>query len=114
MFNQSLSHKKALKRINSYLKATRDKCFITRLSSEFKFEAFLDPEFADLYGYEKLDDPTCTKSITDFLLNVSGYPVLWIYNFQQEITLSTIGGEINILVHCCRKLSLVLDVVIRF
>ena len=62
MFNSRLSHEKVLKRIGRYLKATRDKGLITRPSSEFKVEAFPDADFAGLYGYKNLDDPTCTKS----------------------------------------------------
>ena len=82
VFNLRLSHEKAIKRIGRYLKATRDKGLIMRPSSEFKVEAFPDADFAGLYGYEKSDDPTCTKSRTGFLLNVSDFPVLWISKLQ--------------------------------
>ena len=113
MFNPRLSHEKALKRIGRYLKATRDKGLIMRPSSEFKVEAFPDADFAGLYGYEKSDDPTCTKSRTGFLLNVSDCPVLWISKLQRETALSTMEAEINALAHCCRELFPVLDMAIN-
>ena len=102
MFNPRLSHEKALKRIGRCLKATRDKGLITRPSSEFKVGAFPDADFTGLYGYEKVDDPTCTKSRIGFLLNVSDCPILWMSKLQRETALSTMEAEINALAHCCR------------
>ena len=83
-----------------------------RPSSEFKVEAFPDADFAGLYGYEKSNGPTCAKSRTRFLLNVSDCPVLWISKLQRETALSTMEAEINALAHCCRELFPVLDMAI--
>ena len=83
-----------------------------RPSTEFKVEAFPDADFAGLYGYEKSNDPTCAKSRTGFLLNVSDCPVLWISKLQRETALSTMEAEINALAHCCRELFPVLDMAI--
>ena len=56
--------------------ATRDQGLIMRPSGKLNVEAFPDADFAELYNFEKSDDPTYAKSRTGFLINVSDFPVL--------------------------------------
>ena len=67
-FNPILSHEKALKRIGRYLKATRDRGLILELTGDLKVDAYPDVDFCELYGFEKLDNLTCTKSRTGFFI----------------------------------------------
>ncbi|KAL7474019.1 hypothetical protein ACHAW6_000019 [Cyclotella cf. meneghiniana] len=50
MFNPHLSHEKPLKHIGQYLKVTRDKGLILRLTGMLKVNAYPDANFTGLYG----------------------------------------------------------------
>ncbi|KAL7489424.1 hypothetical protein ACHAW6_015024 [Cyclotella cf. meneghiniana] len=111
MFNPKLLHEKALKRIDRYLKATRDKGLVFKPSGKLIVEAFPDADFAGLYGHEKITDPACAKSRTGFLIQVSDCPMVWVSKLQMETALSTMEAEIIALAHCCRELFPVMDIV---
>ena len=105
MFNPRLSHEKALKQIGRYLKATRTRGLVLRPSGGLKVGAYPDVDFARLYRHEKSNDPTCTKSRTGFLINLSDCPIMWVSKLQRETALSKMENEISVLLHCCRKIS---------
>ena len=65
MFISKLSHEKASKRIDHYLKATQDKGLILNPTDELNVDAYPDANFAGLYGHKKLTDPSCAKSRTE-------------------------------------------------
>jgi hypothetical protein len=111
MFNPRLSHKKALKRIGRYLKATRDKGLILNSSKVLKVDAFPDTNFAGLYGYAKITCSEVVKSRTGFLITVCECPVVWVSMLQPKTALSTMEAEIIALAHCCRELFPVIDIV---
>ena len=111
MFNPRLSHEKALKRIGRYLKTTRDRGFILKPTGDLKVDAYPEADFCGLCGFEKPDDPTCTKSRTGFLINVSDCPVIWISKLQRKTALSTMETEMNALAHCCRELFPLMNIV---
>lgn len=101
MFNPWLSHEQALKRIGRYLKATCDKVLILSPSGKLKVDAYLDADFAGLYGYNSNTDPACAKSRSGFLITVSDCPIVWVSKLQTETALSTMETEINALGDCC-------------
>ena len=57
------SHKQALKHFGMCLSVTANN------------NAYLDIDFAGLYGYENVDDQVCTKSRTEFIITKSNCPV---------------------------------------
>ena len=111
MFSPRHSHELALKRIGRYLKATREKGLILNPSQDFKIDCYPDADFAGLYGYEQVTDPTCVKSHTGFVITVSDCPVLWQSKLQTETALSTMEAEIVALAHSCRELFPIMDMV---
>ncbi len=56
-------------------------------------------------------DPACVKSRTGFLITVSDCPMVWVFKLQTKTTLSMMEAEIVALVHCCRELFPVCDIV---
>lgn len=99
MFCPKRSNELALKRIGGYLKATCDRGLILNPSSELKIDCYPDADFAGMYGYEILREPSCVKSRTGFFITVANCPDLWPSNLQTETT------EIIALVHSCGELS---------
>ena len=110
MFNPRLLHKKALKRIGRYLKATRDKGLVLKPIELFKVDAYPDVDFARLYGHERAMEPACAKSCKSFLISVSDCPVVWVSKLQTEMALSTMEANIIALVHGCCELFPVMDI----
>ncbi|KAL7474036.1 hypothetical protein ACHAW6_000037 [Cyclotella cf. meneghiniana] len=78
MFSPHLSHKKALKRIGQYLKATWEKGLILNPCAEIKVDAFPDTKFAGLSGYAKNTCPKVFKSRSGFLITLCNCPVVWV------------------------------------
>ncbi|KAL7477523.1 hypothetical protein ACHAW6_003331 [Cyclotella cf. meneghiniana] len=94
MYAPRLVHEVALKRIERYLKATRDKGLILKLSGMVKVDAYCDADFAGLYVHEVVTDPACVKSRTGFLIMVSDCPMVRVSNLQTKTELSTKEGGI--------------------
>lgn len=105
------SHEVALKRIGRYLKLTKDKGLILTPSKSLNVDAYPDADFAGLYGYENVQDPTCTRSRTGFTITVADCPVFWQSKLQTETALSTMEAEVVAFVSCCRELCPILDLV---
>ncbi|KAL7481770.1 hypothetical protein ACHAW6_007440 [Cyclotella cf. meneghiniana] len=68
MFAPQLVHEVALKRIGSYLKASRDKCLILYPPGVLEVDEYPDADFAGLYGYEVVTAPACVKSRMGILI----------------------------------------------
>jgi hypothetical protein len=88
-----LSHEKAMKRIGRYLKGTRNKGMIIKPTGKLTMDCYADADFAGLWNYEDLHDPTCVRSRTGYLLTLGGIPVVWASKLQTEIALSTMESE---------------------
>ena len=66
-------------------------------TEEMKIDAYVDADFAGLWGHEERDDPTSVKSRTGFVIFISNCPVLWNSKLQPEIATSTMEAEYNAL-----------------
>jgi hypothetical protein len=69
-----------------------------------KIDAYLDANFAGMYGYERHDNPSCVKSWTGYVINVANCLVIWQSKLQTETALSTMEAEIAAISHCAWKL----------
>jgi len=107
MFCPKHPHELALKRIGRYLKQTPDRGMVMNPSSDVcKIDAYLDADFAGMYGHEEHTDPACAKSRTGFIITFADCPVFWQFKLQTETALSTMEAEIIALSACCRELFL--------
>jgi hypothetical protein len=92
------SHEIALERIGQYLKFTSDQGLVLRPTGVLDINVFCDADFAGLcWSYEDALDPTCVKSRTGFVINLSNCPVIRTSKLQTEIALSTMEAEYNAL-----------------
>jgi len=96
------SHEKALERIGQYLKTTMEEWLILKPTSASAIDIFVDADFAGLWPFEDMLDPTCVKSRTGYVINVAHYPVICRSNLQYEIGLSTMDAEYYVLSYCMR------------
>ena len=96
------SHAKAVKSILRYLRGTIDKGMIIRPTTELNIEAFVDADFAGLYGQEPDHLPEAAKSRTGYVITLGGCPVVWKSQLQSEIALSTTHAEYVALSQCMR------------
>ena len=79
MFHSKKFHEFALKRLARYLKHTQVCGLMLDPNSDiFNFSVYPDANFAGMYGHEKPDDLTCSKSCTGFKIMFSGCPLLCI------------------------------------
>ena len=76
MFCPRQSHELALKRIGSYLNVLHSKRFIFNPSSNLKIDCYPDSDFAGMYGLKKINDPTCVKSITSYVITVADWSLV--------------------------------------
>jgi hypothetical protein len=112
MFCPKRSHEEALKRIGRYLKATRTRGLIMNPSADkLQIDCYPDADFAGMYGHEDPTDPASVKSRTGYVITVANCPVLWQSKLQTETALSTMEAEIVALVHSCRELFPIMDMV---
>jgi hypothetical protein len=102
--NPKRSHELALERIGQYLKATRDKGLILKPSKHLSMDAYVDADFAGLWGYEDKQNPVSVKSRSGFVICVSNCPVIWTSKLQTDIALSTMEAEYNALSMAMRDL----------
>ena len=91
------SHEVALERIGQYLKGTMDKGLILRPTSVLDFECYVDADFAGLYSFEDIADPSCVKSRTGFVICIAGCPIVWSSKLQTDVAGSTMEAEYNAL-----------------
>ena len=96
------SHAKAVKSILRYLKGTVDKGMIIRPTTNLNIEAFVDADFAGLYGQEPDHAPEAATSRTGYVITLGGCPGIWKSQLQSEIALSTTHAEYVALSQCMR------------
>jgi len=72
--NPQRVHEVALKRNARYLKGTRDNGMKIMLSKKLNLDCYADADFAGLWNAELLNDPTCVKSRTGYILMLGGNP----------------------------------------
>ena len=58
-------------------------------------ECFVDADFAGLFAFEDVLDPSCVKSRTGYIIRVSGCPIIWTSRLQTDIASSTMESEYN-------------------
>jgi hypothetical protein len=101
-----------LKQIGRYLKATCNPGLIIKPSSSvLKIDAYPDANFAEMYGYERHDDPSCVKIWTGYVINDANYPVMWQSKLQTETAFSTMEAEIVAISHCAHELIPIMEMV---
>jgi hypothetical protein len=75
----------ALKCIGRYLKKTSDRGMVMNPSTDIcKIDAYLDADFAGMYGHEKPTDPSCVKSCSGFVITFADVPILWQSKLQTD------------------------------
>jgi hypothetical protein len=87
------SHGQAVKRIIRYLIDTRTKGIEFVPDLKEGLNAFVDADFAGLYGYENDQDPVSVRSRTGYTLTLFGCPIIWASKLQTEICLSSTAAE---------------------
>ena len=75
---------------------------IIRPSKNLNIEAFVDADFAGLYGQEPDHVPEAAKSRTGYVITLAGCPVIWKSQLQGETALSTTHAEYVALSQCMR------------
>ena len=99
-----LQHERAVKKICRYLKGCKNQGLIFRPSSNLTLDAYVDADFAGLYGSMDKQNPLSVKSRTGFVITLSDTPLLWVSKLQSEIALSTTEAEYIALSQCIRQL----------
>jgi hypothetical protein len=70
-------------------------------------DAYVDADFAGMWGYEDQLDPACVKSRTGFVIFLADCPVIWVSRLQSDIATSTMEAEYNALsISLCNVLPL--------
>ena len=77
------------------MKTTRDKGLILKPNKSLTLDAYVDADFAGLYGHEDPKDPVSVKSRSGFIITVSGCPVVWKSKLQSLVALSSTESELN-------------------
>jgi hypothetical protein len=99
--NPTRKHAEALKRIGKYLKETQNRGMIIKTAEQsgvldlhkFTLDCYVDADFAGLWNYEDVQDPTSVKSRTGFVITLGEIPVQWGSKLQTEVALSTMESE---------------------
>jgi len=76
-----------------------------------KIDAYLDADFAGMYGHEEHTDPACAKSQTGFVITFADCPVFWQSKLQTETALLMMKAKIIALSACCKVLFPIMDMV---
>ncbi len=87
------SHGQAVKRIIRYLIETRTKGIEFVPDLKEGLNAYVDADFAGLYGYENDQDPVSVRSRTGYTLTLFGCPIIWASKLQTEVCLSSTAAE---------------------
>jgi Reverse transcriptase (RNA-dependent DNA polymerase) len=98
------SHEVAVKRIGRYLLGTKMKGLILKPSKLLKIDCYVDADFVGLWPYEDIQDPSCVKSRTGYMICVADCPVIWKSKLQTETALSTMEAEYVALSMAMREL----------
>jgi hypothetical protein len=65
--------------------------------ADFKLDCYVDADFAGMWGYEDIDNPTYVKSITGFVIFLMDFSIVWASKLQTDIATSTMECEYNAL-----------------
>ena len=114
--NPKRSHELALERIGLYLMNTINEGVIMNPLVEdgnllLDIDAYVDADFAGLYGKERTEDPSCAKSRTGYVICIAGCPIVWSSKLQPDIALSTMQSEYHALSMCMRDLIPMIELV---
>ena len=102
--NTKVSHKKAVKRICSYLQGTKDNVLVFNPSKKLVVDCYADAYFAGLWVHENPQDPICDRSRTVFVVTFVYCPLFWVSKLQTDIALYTLHSEYVALSHSVRAL----------
>ena len=58
-----------------------------------KIDCYVDADFVGLWPYEDIQDPTCVKRRTGYMICVADCPVIWKSKLQTKTALSTMEAE---------------------
>ena len=89
-----LSHEQAIKRICRYLKGTKEEGMIFKPNLKEGFKCYVDADRAGNWNKDYVDDESCVKSRTGFLITYAGCPVTWASKLQPLVALSTTESEV--------------------
>ena len=56
-------------------------------------DLYVDADFAGLWNYEEVTDPSCVRSRTGYVITMGNIPVTWQSKLQTEVALSTMESE---------------------
>jgi len=79
------------------LKGTINEGLILRPNGRFDIDCYVDADFAGLWSFEDVTDPTCVKSRAGFAICISGCPVVWQSKLIPHICLATMEAEYSAL-----------------
>jgi hypothetical protein len=100
-----LQHEQALERFGQYLKGTMDQGLVLKPDSShpLDIDCYVDADFARLYRYKQLYNPSSVKSQSGYVLCVSNCRCIWSSKLQHLIATSTTEAEYNMLSDAMRK-----------
>jgi len=96
------SHATAVKSIVRYLAGTINKGMVLRPTALMDINAYVDADFAGLYGQEPDDNIQAAQSRTGYVITIAKCPMLWKSQLQTEVALSTTHAEYVALSQCMR------------
>ena len=82
-----------MKRIAPYLIGLKDKRMFFKPGADLTLNAFVDADFADLWGAEDLQDALCIKSRTGYIIQLGLCMIVWKLKLQTLIAVSTMEVE---------------------
>ena len=77
---------------------------IVKPIGNLNLDCYVDADFAGLHGRDPDRSPTSAKSRTDYIITLSGCPLLWKSHLLSEISLSTLEAEYSALSSAMRTL----------
>jgi len=98
------SHATAVKTIVRYLAGTWEQGLIFKPDGSFHLRAWVDADFAGLYGREPSENPDSVRSRFGYIITFGGVPLVWKSQLISEICLSTLHAEYVGLVNCLKAL----------
>jgi hypothetical protein len=89
------SHELALIRLGHYLKGTAAKSIMLQPINlnPLNIDVYVDAAFTCSWGSKCGTNPESVKSRTGYIIEVAGYPVLWVSKLQSTIATSTMESE---------------------
>ena len=79
-------------------------------SDIFKVYAYLDADFARIYGHKNHYDSACSNKCIGFIITFYDFPVLCISTLQTKPSLSKMEAEKIALANCCQELFQIINI----